>query len=62
VFVISGELHFAEFTQHNFKNARGSPGDLHEVTSSGLTHSVGYKEAVNEFIADTKNVRFELTI
>lgn len=53
---MSGELHFAEFTQHGFSRIRDDPTDLHEVTSSGLTHHVGYKEAVNSFIADTKNV------
>jgi hypothetical protein len=51
-------LHFAEFTQHDFLKNRNNPGDLHEVTSSGMTHSVGYRNAVNDFIADTKNVIF----
>ena len=49
-------MHFAEFTQFDFMRNPGNPTDLYEVTSSGLTHSVGYKEAVNDFIRDTKNV------
>lgn len=54
--IISGELHFAEFTQLNFKTRPNDPTDLHEVTSSGLSHHVSIIDSVNSFITDDFNV------
>ena len=54
--VVSGEIHFAEYTQLNFETRRGDPTDLYEVVSSGLTHTTGFNEAAPAFIMDTYNV------
>lgn len=54
--IISGEIHFAEFTQLGYSIAPGNQNDLWEVVSSGLSHSVGYPTTVNDFIMPTYNV------
>jgi alkaline phosphatase D len=54
--IISGELHFAEFTQLGYSVSPGEANDLWEVVSSGLSHSVGYQPIINSFIMPSFNV------
>ena len=57
--IISGEIHFAEFTQLGYSLSPGNPTDLWEIVSSGLSHSVGYPTTVNDFIMPTYTVRMK---
>ena len=55
-FIISGELHYAEFTQLNYLTRRGDQSDLYEVMSSGLTHINGLAETVPFALLQSFNV------
>lgn len=54
--IISGELHFAEFTQLGYSVSPKDSTDLWEVVSSGLSHSVGFPDTVHDFIIPSFNV------
>lgn len=54
--IVSGEIHFAEYTQLNFLTRKDDPSDLYEVVSSGLSHSVGFSDIAPDFIMDNFNV------
>jgi len=54
--ILSGEIHFAELVQLGFNTSRrGDPADLHEVVSSGLSHTTGFAPGVSGFIQNTFN-------
>jgi len=55
--IVSGELHFAEYTQLNFLGRKDDSTDLFEVVSSGLSHSVSFGDIAPDFIMDNFNVR-----